>query len=57
MKKEVPLEQNWKHWKEKYEMECEKHQQTRQIHDAEWVRWRECAASLVKALSSLLINK
>lgn len=52
--REVPLERNWKHWKEKYEMEQEAHIATRRERDHQISLWMQHAITLGRAIDILV---
>lgn len=54
MAKDPPLEQNWKHWKEKYEMEQRSHERTREEHKVTLLRWQNALSQTVRAFNSLI---
>lgn len=54
MAKDPPLEQNWRHWKEKFEMEQRSHDRTREEHKVVLSRWQKALSQTAQALNSLL---
>jgi hypothetical protein len=53
---DVPLEKNWHHWKEKYEMECRARDTERNELKSQVLMWMQHSITLGQVFAHLLLQ-